>query len=74
MSTIGSQIVAWFLIFSYFHIFNITNFGEILLWMVANVATSQNWKEKEKKPSSRYICSCLKFRNYNKNVFKLIII
>lgn len=60
--------------FFHFHIFNIANFGQILLWTVANVATSQDWKETEKKPSSRYICSCLKFMNYSKIVFKLMII
>jgi hypothetical protein len=46
---VGRQNIKIFLQFFYLHIWPIAKFGEIFLWMIAILATSQSW-EKKKKP------------------------
>ncbi len=44
--TIAYNMKGGCLIYFYFHILNVTKFGEICLWIVTTWATSQNWKTK----------------------------
>jgi len=42
-----SQKIKGFLKNFYFKIWSIARFGKIFMWMIASLATSQNWKRKE---------------------------